>query len=227
LWVSAAWMASPEALADWRIPPQIELRVPFEPTAYTSGGQSLLMYELYVTNFSGSPVDIRRIEVLDSGEPAGKPLAAFEGDQIDPLMQNAGGQSGTVPSPRTVNPGATVVVYVQVRIDAQARVPDKLQHRVLTTDDAVEGAITGTHHTKLKVLLPPVRGTDWHASDGPSNDRDNHHRRGLLVLNGSPSISTGSGPTGRFTNGARATRTRRAPTSLTASPCTRWPAAPS
>jgi len=189
LWASATWMASSVALADWRMPPQIELRVPFEPTAYPSGGQSVLMYELYVTNFSGSPVDIRRIEVLDSGEPAGKPLASFEGDQMDPLLQNLGAQSGNAANPRLVNPGATVVLYTQVRLDAQARVPEKLRHRVLTADDSVEGAITGTHHTKLKVLLPPVRGTDWHASDGPSNDRENHHRRGLLVLNGSPSIS--------------------------------------
>src|ERR1044071_4625457 len=128
LWISAVWMASRDASADWRMPPQIELRVPFEPTAYPSGGQSLLMYELYVTNFSGNPVDIRRIEVLDSGEPAGKPLAAFEGDQIDPLLQNAGGQSGNVSSPRTLNPGATAVVYMQVRLDAQARLPDKLRH---------------------------------------------------------------------------------------------------
>jgi hypothetical protein len=180
LWVAAACLASPDAWA-WQMPPQIELRVPFEPTVYPGGGQSLLMYELYVTNFSGSPVDIRRIEVLDSGEPAGKPLAAFEGEQIDPLLQSSG--------LRTVNPGVTAVVYMQIRLDAQARVPDKLRHRVLTSDDSVEGANTGTHHTKLKVLLPPVRGTDWHAHDGPSNDRENHHRRGLLVLNGSPSIS--------------------------------------
>jgi hypothetical protein len=78
---------------------------------------------------------------------------------------------------------------MQVALNAQARLPDKLRHRVVTADDSVEGAVTGTHRTKLKVVLPPVRGSDWHASDGPSNDRDNHHRRGLLVLNGSPSIS--------------------------------------
>jgi hypothetical protein len=174
-----ASIVSATALADWHMPPQLELRVPFEPTAYPSSGHTLLTYELYVTNFSGTAVDIHRIEVLDAGEPAGKPLASFEGEQID----------ASASSPRVVNAGATAVVYMQVTLDAQAHVPNKLRHRVVTAGDSVEGAITGTHHTKLKALLPPVRGTDWHASDGPSNDRDNHHRRGLLVLNGSPSIS--------------------------------------
>jgi hypothetical protein len=188
--LAATSLASSIALADWRMPPQMELRVPFEPTAYPSNGRMLLIYELYLTNFSGNPIDVRRIEVLDADGPAGKPLTAFEGDQIDPLLQNPGGQSpANAPSPRVVNPGATVVAYMQVALDANAHVPKKLRHRVVSADDAIEGAVIGTHHTRLKVLAPPVRGADWHASDGPSNDRDNHHRRGLLVLDGGPSIS--------------------------------------
>jgi murein DD-endopeptidase MepM/ murein hydrolase activator NlpD len=34
------------------------------------------------------------------------------------------------------------------------------------------------------VLGPPVEGANWVASDGPSNDEDNHHRRGVVILAG-------------------------------------------
>jgi len=180
LCLAAGWLAPPSAWADWKIPPQVELRVPFEPTAYPGKGQTLLMYELNLTNYSGNPVDLRRIEVLDADKPDAKPVAAFDGEQIDPLLQDG---------PRVVNPGANVVVYMQVAFDAHARVPDKLKHRVFTADDSIVGAVVGTHHTKVKTLVAPVRGANWYASDGPSNDRDNHHRRGLLVFDGRPSIS--------------------------------------
>jgi hypothetical protein len=190
LGLSAASVALLCALAGWQMPPQLELRVPFDPTAYPSGGRTLLTYELYLTNFSGTAIDLRRIEVLDADQSAAKPLATFEGEQIDAMLQEAGGQSPAgKSSPRVLNAGATAVVFMQVALDSKSRVPGRLRHRIVTADDSVEGAIAGTHRTKLKVLVPPVRGTDWHASDGPSNDRDNHHRRGLLVLDGRPSIS--------------------------------------
>src|SRR4051794_1378298 len=69
-------MAPSNALADWKIPPQVELRVPFEPSAYPGKGQTFLMYELYLTNYSGNPIDLRRIEVLDADKPDSKPVAA-------------------------------------------------------------------------------------------------------------------------------------------------------
>ncbi len=53
-----------------------------------------------------------------------------------------------------------------------------------TADSAVEGAVISTHHTELHVLGPPVEGGDWLAADGPSNDEDNHHRRGVVILDG-------------------------------------------
>jgi len=34
------------------------------------------------------------------------------------------------------------------------------------------------------VLGPPVEGANWLSADGPSNDQDNHHRRGVVILDG-------------------------------------------
>ena len=174
-------MTLPIVAAAWSIPMQLELRVPFEPTAFTSAGRAVVMYELNLTNFSDKAIELRRIEVFDADAAGGTPLATFDGEQIDPLQQNAG--------PRQVNAGATVVMFMQVTLDSTARMPKTLRHRVSSADSSVEGAVIGTHHVALKLLQPPVRGAEWQASDGPSNDRDNHHRRGLLVLDGRPSIS--------------------------------------
>jgi murein DD-endopeptidase MepM/ murein hydrolase activator NlpD len=41
----------------------------------------------------------------------------------------------------------------------------------------------------LHVLGPPVEGADWLADDGPGNDPDNHHRRGVIILNGHAVVS--------------------------------------
>jgi murein DD-endopeptidase MepM/ murein hydrolase activator NlpD len=200
--LTAALMTPLCALADnWGIPPQIELRVPFDPTAYPSGGRTYLMYELYMTSFSSDPIDLRRIEVFDADMPAGQPLAVFEGEQIDTLTQKIGGQPSANASKRLVDAGATVIVFMQVGFDSRARLPDRLRHRVLTAGDSIEGAVATTHRTELKVLVPPVRGAHWHASDGPSNDRENHHRRGGLVLDGRRSISSRYATDWFLTNG--------------------------
>jgi hypothetical protein len=171
----------PVVAVAWSIPMQLGMRVAFEPTAFTAAGRSVLMYEIHLTNYSNEAIDIRRIEVLDADEPGGKPLAAFEGEQIDPLLQKTG--------PRQVNAGATTVVFMHISLDSNEQMPKTLRHRVSGVDSSIEGAVIGTRHSTLKVLEAPVRGAEWHAYDGPSNDRENHHRRGLLVLDGRPTIS--------------------------------------
>src|SRR5258708_2771906 len=71
-------------------PLQLEARVPFAPTAFPSAGRTYVVYELYVTNFSASPVTLRRIDVLDAQETSSKPVATFEGEQLDALLQPVG-----------------------------------------------------------------------------------------------------------------------------------------
>jgi Peptidase family M23 len=59
-----------------------------------------------------------------------------------------------------------------------------LHQRVTTAEFVAEGAVIATHHRELLVLGPPVTGTNWLADDGPSNDQENHHRRGILIFEG-------------------------------------------
>ncbi|OUJ66931.1 hypothetical protein BXP70_28955 [Hymenobacter crusticola] len=167
----------------WPVP--LEMRVPFAPTAFPSGAHSYLLYELYLTNFGPVPLPVRRLEVLDANAESTQPLATFLPAQLTTMLQLSGVPTPAAPADRLLlGAGQTAIVFISVAVDRQARLPTRLVHRLRTEDVAVEGAIIGTRHTVLPVLGPPVDGAGWLAADGPSNDPDNHHRRGVLLLGG-------------------------------------------
>ncbi|SFQ83513.1 M23 family metallopeptidase [Hymenobacter arizonensis] len=166
-------------------PVQLEMRVPFEPTAFPSGANAHLLYELYLTNFGPVPLVARRLEVLDANARGAQPLATFQQAPLAAMLPSSGVFTPATPQQRlTLAPGQSVIVFMAVAVDRNARMPKQLVHRLHTDGAAVEGALIGTHHTVLPVLGPPVDGPNWLAADGPSNDADNHHRRGVLVLGG-------------------------------------------
>src|SRR3989442_10265330 len=169
--------------APW--PPQLEMRVPFEPTAFPSGPHFYVMYELHLTNFGTTPLSLNRIEVLDADRGATQPIATFEAEQLEAMLQPLGGKTLSDRKERLViADGQSAIAFMSVAFDRSSRIPDRLLHHVSTVDSAAEGAVIATHHTELHVLGPPVEGASWLAADGPSNDRDNHHRRGVVILDG-------------------------------------------
>ena len=176
------------AASSW--PPQLEMQVPFPPTAFLSGTKTYLTYELYLTNFAPHPITLHRIEVLDADKPDATPITTFEAESLDALLQPVGDQrSADGNSARQLAAGGSVVAFLWFALDQGTHPPNSLRHRLVTAEFSAEGAVIGTHHTVLLVLGSQVKGADWLASDGPSNDKDNHHRRGILVFEGRPQIS--------------------------------------
>ena len=171
-------------------PIQLEMRVPFEPTAFPSGPRIYVMYELHLTNFGRAPLYLSRIEVFDSDAAASKPIAVFEAEQLETMLQRLGGRAvaGTKGS-LLIADGGRAIVFMSTAFDRSAHVPDRLLHHVFTSGSVAEGAVIDTHHTSLHVLGPPVDGANWIAADGPSNDQDNHHRRGIVIIDGGAVIS--------------------------------------
>jgi len=166
------------------------MRVPFEPTAFPSGGRTYLMYELHLTNFGTAPLSLDRIEVIDPEAAAARPTAIFEAEQLETMLRPVGANKETDRKERLqLADGRSAVVFMSVALDRGSPVPEKLFHRVIATDSVAEGAVIATHHTTLRVLGPPVQGANWLAADGPSNDQENHHRRGLDISDGRPVIS--------------------------------------
>lgn len=166
-------------------PLQLEMRVPFEPTAFPSGPHVYLMYELHLTNYLPMPLSLARIDVLDANAVDAQPIASFEAAQLESMLQPLGRRNLADRKERLVMAGGqSAIAYMCITFDRKARIPNKLAHRVSTADSAVEGIVIGTHQAELHVLGPPVVGANWLAADGPSNDEDNHHRRGVVVLDG-------------------------------------------
>ena len=161
--------------------------MPFEPTAFPSGLHVYLMYELHLTNFMPMPVSLSRIDVLDADAGTAQPIATFEVAQLETMLQPLGGKAPSDPKDRLViADGRSAIAFMFLAFDRGSHIPDRLLHRVTTAYAPEEGAVISTHHTKLHVLGPPVEGANWLAEDGPSNDPDNHHRRGVVILDGQP-----------------------------------------
>jgi len=163
------------------------MRVPFEPAPFPSGPHVYLMYELHLTNFMPMPVSLSRVDVLDADVGNAQPIATFEAGQLETMLQPLGGKTFSDPKDRLlIGDGQSAIVFMSIAFDRGSHIPDRLLHRVTTAYAPEEGAVIATHHTELRVLGPPVEGADWLAEDGPSNDQDNHHRRGVVILNGLP-----------------------------------------
>jgi hypothetical protein len=143
------------------------------------------MYELHLTNFGTSPVSLSSIEVLDADAGAAQPIAAFEVEQLETMLQPLGGKTLSDPKERLIiGDGQSAIAFMSIAFVRGSHIPGRLFHRVRTADSVAEGAAIATHHTELHVLGPPVEGANWLAADGPSNDQDNHHRRGVVILDG-------------------------------------------
>lgn len=65
-----------EPVADFP-PLQLEMRVPFLPTAIPSAGREHLIYELHLRNFGNGPLPLSGLEILDANSKAA--VAGFEG----------------------------------------------------------------------------------------------------------------------------------------------------
>lgn len=171
-------------------PLQLEMRVPFEPTAFPNEARMHLLYELHLTNFATFALDVSRIEVLDADAKAAEPIATFQAEQLETIFQAVGGKTPTGQNGSLAIPnGRTAIIFMSISFDRGSHIPDRLVHRVITTESFAKGALIATHHTSLHVLGPPLEGPDWLAADGPGNDPDNHHRRGILIIDGRPVIS--------------------------------------
>lgn len=165
-------------------PLQLEIRVPFNPTAFPSNGHSYVVYELYLTNFGWSPLSLNRIAVFSADAKAAQPVASFGAQQLETMVQPLGSAPPDPGRRLVIAGGQSAIAFMWLEFGHGEVVPNKLVHRVETSGGAEEGAAIATRQTELHVLRPPLEGADWLVDDGPSNDEDNHHRRGVFVLNG-------------------------------------------
>jgi hypothetical protein len=178
-------------------PPQLQVAawVPYEPTAFNSAGRQYLVYELYVTNFEERTLRIDSIEAIDANGATAKPVAAFDGSQLNTMMHHVGqqiigDQIGSIEdnSARDIAAGQTSIVFLLVASREHAQIPSRLRHRLIIGGATLEAATISTHHEKVRIIGPPLQGGPWVAGSGPGND--SHHRRQIMLLDGSVHLSS-------------------------------------
>lgn len=180
---------SPTSSSQSPFPPQIQMQVPFAPTAFPAEDGAHLLYELYITNFQDRPVTLDRVDVIDSTQSGSRPLASFVGHSLNQIATVAGVDEVVDMSddarPVNINAGGTAVLFISVVLPSGAPLPGRLTQRLaFANGDIVEGPAVIPQQTRLKVLAAPVEGANWLAADGPGNGQYNHHRRGIFVIGG-------------------------------------------
>lgn len=166
-------------------PVQLEIRTPLEPTVFPAGGRSYLVYELHLQNFAEAPMALRGIEVFDPDGGEGRSIASLVGPGLFEKLVPVG--TDTLDSDHPLGSGQRAVVFLCLAFDDGSTPPNRIGHRVLLDGAVAIGPTIGTRHHPLKVLGPPVRGTDWIADNGLSITA--HHRKGLVVAGGLAQIS--------------------------------------
>ena len=181
-------------------PPALEVRVPKAPTVAHGGGQTILPYELHITNLTGQAITLQKIEVLSADAGNGPTLASSgapgPATTPAPLMTLADsallgsiarvGVRTSPPERAHLGPGLRAVVYMWVPLTGPP--PRAIRHRLTATADSGSAAplVLETSAvpvtSDLVVIAPPLRGGVWLAANGPS--AESGHRRAMIPLEG-------------------------------------------
>ena len=148
-----------------------------------SDGQTHLVYELFVTNFSSGEALLERVEVLGDG----KATATLEASALARRLQPAGEREAS----GTLAPSTQALLFLHVALPADAPVPRKLSHRVTARitaappgkQDMIEtGGETTVARRDVVVIAPPLAGARFISADSCCDAT--RHTRAALPVNG-------------------------------------------
>lgn len=165
--------------------PRVMSRVLSAPTPFPANGSTHWEYELHVTNLTGPPFALTRVDVL-TGD--GRPLATYAGEAlrtnvVQPgALQRALGVPSRTPAyferrmawqstydPTRIEPGTLGVIYVRLALDKVDPVPRVIRHQLTIeyedperglTESVIDADATIPRQPAL-TLGPPLRGGPW------------------------------------------------------------------
>jgi hypothetical protein len=158
--------------------PPAEVRIPFAPVAATVNGQTVLAYELHVTNLLPREITLNRIEVLGEA-PATEPILRFHGDDLTKAIRQFGSTAQPA-DPRRIPGGFRAVVHMWVTLDKPQAVPRSLRHQLSFSVPATDGKVEDRHldmaglevsRARAVVISAPLGDGTWIAFNGPRQTR--------------------------------------------------------
>jgi len=149
-------------------------------------GKAYLVYELVLTSYDSVPVKVLGVRAADPRNP--RTQIKFAGDALAKMMNPIAAKNGA-PDSTTLESGETCLVYMWSSFESAERVPKRLLHFIryqvnhgMVVDDEIEVASITISSAPPRSVGPPLRGGDWIADGGPSND--SYHRRARMVIDG-------------------------------------------
>jgi len=182
LLLAAAVLALAQAPPRPALSVPVDLEIPIAPMPFAAAGQTHLVYELHITNFSRQEINLKRVEVFGD---SGASLAAFEGKELSDILLRPGAPNVT--EKQKISPGLRAVAYLWITLDSGAKIPTSLEHRLSVDDKTLDAAPVSVSTMKPPVISPPLRGSDWLSANGPSNKSG--HRRALVPVDGKVRIA--------------------------------------
>ena len=161
------------------------LTLPNSPVPFRgSDGNTHLVYELWLTNFSGGEADIRQVNILGDGMP----LATLKKRDIDNRLLPAGTRQ---PSRGTIAPSTQALLFVHIVLPQGSPVPQKLSHQVAAHFDAAPPGhrpITGylanspVDNQPVVTIGSPLHGDRYISADSCCDAT--RHTQAALAVNG-------------------------------------------
>lgn len=165
-------------------PVQLEMRVPFAPTAIPSAGREHLIYELHLRNFGSRSLPLSELEILDAN--ANTMVVSYKGANLEALISPIGLGALTVSDGLMLGSGRSCVVFL--RLVSVGTAPPKLLHRMRSGHEFTTGAVIDiAPRQALRRLGPPLKGSNWVPTNNAGEDA--HHRVGLLAVDGGARIA--------------------------------------
>lgn len=160
--------------------------VPFAPIPFAgSDGLTHLVYELAVTNFTGGPLTISDVAVLDAD--TGAQVDDLDTAALEQRVYPAGARQAT----NVLQAGQAATVFVHVPLADGIAVPGRLIHRAAVVASALppdqqrvteDLASTAVDRRTLPVVSAPLLGERYVAADGCCDAA--RHTRAALPVNG-------------------------------------------
>jgi Peptidase family M23 len=167
----------------------LDIRVPVAPWSFRANNKWNLVYELHIANIGSETCTLKQISVLGLDNNP-KLLARLTEKDLESAIAHPWVDQK---APATIGPANLAVVFMWVNINDGDEVPVALSHRITMRvgsypeDLSITMPALNVNRKPVPVIGPPLRGADWGAAHGPSND--SHHRRGLLTIDGQSYIA--------------------------------------
>ncbi|HEY5824929.1 MAG TPA: M23 family metallopeptidase [Cyclobacteriaceae bacterium] len=156
----------------------VDMRLYHQPGIVTISGKTMVYYELYITNFSGDTLHLKKLHVLNAIDSS-----RLYSMKLEELKMHSGLIGNAKAKGNLLSSGNTMVVYFEVELKKSAgQLIHELELEVNGKPVSIHGAALTLSGKEPVVLGAPLKGGPWVAVYNPEWERG--HRRVIYTIDG-------------------------------------------